>query len=60
MSCNEQPNTEVPVADAVACINYLASKGQTACVCNGYTKFCQIGKGILDGQSGSRRTSAAW
>ncbi|KAK4033336.1 hypothetical protein C8A01DRAFT_50050 [Parachaetomium inaequale] len=58
-SCNEQPNTEVPIADAVACVNFLAAKGQTACVCNGFAQFCQIGQGIIDGNSGSKRTTSA-
>ncbi|KAH6611781.1 hypothetical protein B0J18DRAFT_441990 [Chaetomium sp. MPI-SDFR-AT-0129] len=58
-SCNEQPNTEVPVGDAVSCINYLAAKGQTACVVNDYSRFCESGQALMDGNSGSP-TSSAW
>jgi hypothetical protein len=58
--CNEFANTEVPIADAVACVNFLAAKGQTACPCPGYVEYCRIGQGIIDGQSGSKRASSAW
>jgi hypothetical protein len=59
-TCDEVPNTHAQVPDAVACINYLASLGGLLCRAATYSRFCNIGTAIIDGNSRVPSTASTW
>ncbi|RMI95250.1 hypothetical protein BHE90_017025 [Fusarium euwallaceae] len=49
-TCHDTAYAAANVPDAVACINQLAGKGETACVvARSSSRFCEIGGAAIDG-----------